>query len=349
MTKKELQKISLQYRTLASQMLKINSQEEMYCIQQFFDFINETSFLKSYIDECITEEYDFKSIFEEKGWRDILELPSNQKELISYGFQLIKYILDGPKQLIGLCMGYTSSNKFSDNIEAFMRKSIEPFVVAVRTYIELNFIDANDENANIDKTVKTVFLSYCQKDKDIADCIDEKMGKLLEGTATLSRDIRDVEYHESFKKFMQSIEKHDYVISIISDNYLKSRNCMYEMLEVVKDSKFSQRLLFIVLTNEDAKYYKIAPVQNIGADVYSVSGQAKYLKYWSQMDKELDSEIEEIGNSIYAINQIKEKKIIQKILLDLPDFLEFVRDNKGLSLAEHLEKGFTEMILFMEL
>ena len=330
-------------------MLKINSQEEIYCIQQFFDFINETSFLMSYIDECITEEYDFKSIFEEKGWRDILELPSNQKELISYGFQLIKYILDGPKQLIGICMDYTSSNKFSDNIEAFMRKSIEPFVVAVRTYIELNFIDADDENTNLDKTVKTVFLSYCQKDKDIADCIDEKIGHILEGKATLSRDIRDVEYHESFKKFMQSIENHDYVISIISDNYLKSRNCMYEMLEVVKDSKFSQRLLFIVLTNEDAKYYKVAPIQDIGADVYSVSGQAKYSKYWSQMDKELDSEIEEIGNSIYAINQIKEKKIIQKILLDLPDFLEFVRDNKGLSLTEHLENDFADMISFMEL
>ncbi|RJW74125.1 TIR domain-containing protein [Coprococcus sp. AF38-1] len=349
MTRKELQKISLQYRTLASQMLKINSQKEMYCIQQFFDFINETTFLMSYIEECITEEYDFKSIFEEKEWRCILDLPSNQKELISYGFQLIKYILDGPKQLIGLCVGYTSSNKFSDNIEAFMRKSIEPFVVAVRTYIELNFIDADDANANIDNTDKNVFLSYCQKDKDIADSIDEKIGMLIEGKATLSRDIRDVEYHESFKKFMQSIEKHDYVISIISDNYLKSRNCMYEMLEVVKDSNFSQRLLFIILTNEDAKYYKVVPIQDIGADVYSVSGQAKYLKFWSQVDKKLDSEIEEIGNSIYAINQIKEKKIIQKILLDLPDFLEFLRDNKGLSLTEHLEKGFADMISFMEL
>lgn len=349
MTRKELQKISLQYRTLASQMLKINSQKEMYCIQQFFDFINETTFLMSYIEECITEEYDFKSIFEEKEWRCILDLPSNQKELISYGFQLIKYILDGPKQLIGLCVGYTSSNKFSDNIEAFMRKSIEPFVVAVRTYIELNFIDADDANANIDNTDKNVFLSYCQKDKDIADSIDEKIGMLIEGKAILSRDIRDVEYHESFKKFMQSIEKHDYVISIISDNYLKSRNCMYEMLEVVKDSNFSQRLLFIILTNEDAKYYKVVPIQDIGADVYSVSGQAKYLKFWSQVDKKLDSEIEEIGNSIYAINQIKEKKIIQKILLDLPDFLEFLRDNKGLSLTEHLEKGFADMISFMEL
>lgn len=42
MNRKEIQKISLQYRTLSSQMLKMNSQEEMYCIQQFFDFISET-------------------------------------------------------------------------------------------------------------------------------------------------------------------------------------------------------------------------------------------------------------------------------------------------------------------
>ena len=72
------------------------------------------------------------------------------------------------------------------------------------------------------------------------------------------RDIRDVEYHESFKRFMQSIEKHDYVITIISDNYLKSRNCMFEMLEVVKDSYFSKSY-FIVLGDDDAKYYKNIP------------------------------------------------------------------------------------------
>lgn len=33
MTKKELRKISLQYRTLSSQMLKIDSQEEVNYIQ----------------------------------------------------------------------------------------------------------------------------------------------------------------------------------------------------------------------------------------------------------------------------------------------------------------------------
>lgn len=135
MNRKEIQKISLQYRTLSSQMLKMNSQEEMYCIQQFFDFISETEIIRNYINECKTQEYDFEQIFADKGWRNVLMLPAKQEELVSYGYQLLQYILDGPKSLIGLCMGYTGSNKFSDNIEAFVRKSIEPFVVAIRTYI----------------------------------------------------------------------------------------------------------------------------------------------------------------------------------------------------------------------
>lgn len=349
MTRKEMQKISLKYRTLSSQMLKMNSQEEMYCIQQFFDFITETKFIMDYICECRTKEYDFKQIFSDKGWRDVLVLPSKQEDLISYGYQLLQYILDGPKNLIGLCMGYTGSNKFSDNIEAFVRKSIEPFVVAIRTYIELGFIDCEEVTSETENKVRTIFLSYCQKDTDIADCLEKSMESHIQGKAKISRDIRDVEYHESFKRFMQSIENHDYVISIISDNYLKSRNCMFEMLEVVKDSKFSEKLLFIVLTDDDKKYYESTPVESIDADIYSVQGQAQYSKYWSSVDKELEVQIEEIGNPMYAIAQIKEKAIVQKILLDLPEFFGFIRDNKGLPLSEHIEKGFSDMISFMRL
>lgn len=99
MNRKEIQKISLQYRTLSSQMLKMNSQEEMYCIQQFFDFISETEIIRNYINECKTQEYDFEQIFADKGWRNVLMLPAKQEELVSYGYQLLQYILDGPKSL----------------------------------------------------------------------------------------------------------------------------------------------------------------------------------------------------------------------------------------------------------
>lgn len=76
-------------------------------------------------------------------------------------------------------MGYTGSNKFSDNIEAFVRKSIEPFVVAIRTYIELCFIDCEDVAENQENKVVTIFLSYCQKDMDIADCLEENIAPYI--------------------------------------------------------------------------------------------------------------------------------------------------------------------------
>ena len=59
MTKKELRKISLQYRTLSSQMLKIDSQEEINCVKIFFDYITKIPFIMAYISDCHKEDYDF--------------------------------------------------------------------------------------------------------------------------------------------------------------------------------------------------------------------------------------------------------------------------------------------------
>ncbi len=350
MNRKELQKISLKYRTLSAQLLKTNSQSEVYRIKQFFDFITNTPLLINYINSCKTKDYDFGKICQELEWGDVLNLPSDENELISYGYQLLDYILDGPKDLLSLSLGYSDSEKIKDNIEAFIRESVEPFVVALRTFIEMEFIDAEEQPDQSDeKSEKTIFLSYCQKDSDIANYLEEKLNPIIAGKAVISRDIRDVEYHESFRKFMNSIEKHDYVISLVSDRYLKSRNCMYEMLEVVKDSNFSDRLIFIVLTENDKIYYKNNQDLPIEANVYSSEGQALYSKYWNNEMKKLDKEIEEIGNPVYAISQLKEKRIITKIMLDLPDFLEFIRDNKGLSISDHEADGFTKMKKFMNL
>lgn len=349
MTKKELRKISLQYRTLSSQMLKIDSQEEVNYIQMFYDYITNTPVIFDYIQKCSTTKYDFKEIFARKEWNDILILPSSQEELIGYGYQLLQYVLDGPKQLFILGQGYTGSNKFKDAIAAFMRKSIEPFVVALRNFLELELIDCDESQIEKVSENKTIFLSYCQKDSDIADLIDEQLGEQIKGKATISRDIRDVEYHESFKRFMQSIEQHDYVITVISDSYFKSRNCMYEVLEVVKDSRFSDKLVFIVLRDEDCQYYKTPQANGIAANVYSTEGQTSYSIFWKHHEIELQKQIDDLGDPTYAITQIKEKKVIQKILLDLPEFIEFVRDSKGLSLTEHVAHNFSDIIKFMNL
>ena len=218
MTKKELRKISLQYRTLSSQMLKIDSQEEINYVKIFFDYITNTSFIMEYIFECHKEDYDFAEIYKSKSWNDMLTLPSSQEAIVDYGYQLLQYILDGPKQLHALAYGYSNSKKFKDMIAGFMRKAIEPFVTAVKSYLELSLIDCPETEPEVidESHEKVLFLSYCQKDSDIANLIEAGLEPYINGKVRISRDIRDVEYHESFKKFMQTIESHDFVIMIIS-------------------------------------------------------------------------------------------------------------------------------------
>lgn len=349
MTKKELRKISLQYRTLSSQMLKIDSQEEINCVKIFFDYITNTSFIMEYIFECHKEDYNFAEIYKSKSWNDMLILPGSQEAIVDYGYQLLQYILDGPKQLHALAYGYSSSKKFKDMIAGFMRKAIEPFVTAVKSYLELSLIDCPEtEPGVIDEShEKTLFLSYCQKDSDIANLIEGGLAPHINGKARISRDIRDVEYHESFKKFMQTIESHDFVIMIISDHYLKSRNCMFEVLEVIKDSQFQKKLAFIVLTDEDIQYYQEQNIPSIGAKVYSLEGQTEYSLYWAKVEKELQDQIEALGDPTRAIHQIKEKRIVQRILLDLPEFMEFIKDAKGLPLSEHIDSGFKNILKFL--
>lgn len=351
MTKKELRKISLQYRTSSSQMLRIDSQEELSYIKMFFDYITNTPFIFDYISACHKEDYNFSEIYKNKSWNEMLILPDTQEAIIDYGYQLLQYILDGPKQLHTLAFGYSSSRKFKDMIEAFMRKAVEPFVIAIKNHLELSLIDCqeSDDTTDSNSQEKTLFLSYCQKDSAIADLLENKLQANIEGKARISRDIRDVEYHESFKRFMQTIETHDFVIMIISDNYLKSRNCMFEVLEVIKDSQFQKKLAFIVLSDSDTQYYNDQTVGNIGADVYSSDGQTSYSLYWANAEKDLQAQIEALGDPTRALYQIKEKRIVQKILLDLPEFMEFIKDVRGIPLTEHINNNFQDILKFMGL
>lgn len=332
-------------------MLKIDSQEEINYVKIFFDYITNTSFIMEYIFECHKEDYDFAEIYKSKSWNDMLTLPSSQEAIVDYGYQLLQYILDGPKQLHALAYGYSNSKKFKDMIAGFMRKAIEPFVTAVKSYLELSLIDCPETEPEVinESHEKTLFLSYCQKDSDIANLIEVELEPHINGKVRISRDIRDVEYHESFKKFMQTIESHDFVIMIISDHYLKSRNCMFEVLEVIKDSKFQKKLAFIVLTDEDIQYYQEQNIPSIDAKVYSLEGQTEYSLYWEKVEKELQDQIEALGDPTRAIHQIKEKRIVQRILLDLPEFMEFIKDAKGLPLSEHIDSGFKDILKFLEI
>lgn len=149
----------------------------------------------------------------------------------------------------------------------------------------------------------TVFLSYCHKDKITADAIDYS---IREAGYDVKRDIRDVGPWKSFKDFMNSIREQDYCIIIISSDYLKSLNCMYEINELVKDD-FSNKIIPIVLFN----------------DIYGVEGRTAVLQYWEKRYKELEEQFRTVApeNTMDISSEMKKIKAIQN---SITDFLAYV-------------------------
>ena len=77
---------------------------------------------------------------------------------------------------------------------------------------------------------KTLFLSYSWNDATIADKIDEAFQPT---GVQVKRDIRGIKYKDSIKLYMSQIRDTDFVLLIISDSFIKSSNCMYEVLEIL--------------------------------------------------------------------------------------------------------------------
>ena len=200
----------------------------------------------------------------------------------------------------------------------------------------------------IEKTFITIFLSYCQKDKGIANIVEEKL-KENEKRLEIFRDIREVEYRDKFSEFMQTISDKDFVLSIVSDRYLKSRNCMYEMSELMRDSKYASKLLFIIISDSDKKYYLSEDLpddekQGVGAHIYDIGQQTEYIMYWKEKEKEMNNAIEKINDPVISRNQINELEVIKIIELKIRDLMSELFDRKGISFEEMVNTNFIDII-----
>lgn len=152
-----------------------------------------------------------------------------------------------------------------------------------------------------------IFLSYSWADDELANSIDEIF---MHNGITLVRDRRELRYKSSIKEFMKQIRKEDFALILISDNYLKSASCMYEVAEFIKDESYKERILPIV--KNDAKIFKAID-------------RNQYLLYWQEQYKKLKIESEDL-DELNKVDTIKELLRYEKIQRDLPDFLSDISD-----------------------
>lgn len=190
-----------------------------------------------------------------------------------------------------------------------------------------------------------LFLSYCSKDECIAKIVDNAIQGYLGNLIYISKFTRNVAYKDSFKNFMDSIGKHDFVLSIVSDSYLKSTACMYEVGEILKNVDYANKLLFIVLNDNDRVYYPATYTGNIKANIYNAMGRVEYIYYWQNQYNELKHKMDLIEDYEAKKELITDLSIIKKIMdFDIAPFMSYLSDANGKTFSGLKNSGFKEII-----
>lgn len=172
--------------------------------------------------------------------------------------------------------------------------------------IMMDSIRYSDLLTDKDGNQLTVFLSYCWHDKKAADTIDEH---LSERGVLIKRDLRDIGYWKSIRQFMKSIRDQDFAILIISDCYLKSINCMYEVQEIMKEKEYSERIFPVVLESK----------------IYDTLQRIEYIKYWESKYDEMKKKLSDIS-PIFSVEFLEDIRKVRSVLASIGEFMALIAD-----------------------
>lgn len=157
---------------------------------------------------------------------------------------------------------------------------------------------------------KTIFLSYNRHDEETADRID----KHLSGRPglTVKRDVRDIGPWKSIREFMEGIRQQDYAVLIVSDSYLRSKNCMFEVTEMMKEREYADRIFPAVVEK----------------GIYDPLVRAEYISFWQQECDRLEAAVKGLDPA-KAVELAADLKRYKNIASSVGEFLSIVADRNN--------------------
>ena len=172
-----------------------------------------------------------------------------------------------------------------------------------------------------------VFVSYAWNDESRA-IVDRLQQALEEQGIRLLRDRGEVRYKDSIREFMRRIGQGKGVVVVISEKYLKSENCMFELVEVAKAQALRERIFPIVLAD---------------ANIYKATGRAEYVRHWEVETRKLDKALKKVrGDNLTKLHETLD--IYAEIRRLFDGIADTLRDMNALTPGQHEGSGFAELI-----
>ncbi|WGQ13787.1 TIR domain-containing protein [Sphingobacterium faecium] len=179
--------------------------------------------------------------------------------------------------------------------------------IDAKAFIEKGGFSGIQRNISAQSDQKKIFLSYNWNLKEAAQKLYDFLK--LKGYA-VDMDDHNLIYKDKISTFMESIRSSDFSILLISDEYLKSENCMTEVLHLLKDRDFQKKLL---------------PVRDTNLKIFSTVERIKYIEYWKLQVQEREALLNNVDLTS-AIEELRKLKTAKHIHQNIGDFLAEIAD-----------------------
>jgi hypothetical protein len=187
-----------------------------------------------------------------------------------------------------------------------------------------SIIDQSDTNMS-----KNIFISYQWNHKSSAIKLYDFLK--FNGFAP-TMDDHELSYKDKISIFMESIRASDYAVLIISDEYLKSENCMTEVLHVLDDRNSNDKILPI--RHEDVKIFK--PIDRM-----------KYVEFWKEQVEDREKMLAGIDPTS-AIAEFTKLKKAKRIYQDIGDFLANIADMLTSTIEEQEKTSYKSIVNYIQ-
>ncbi|MBV1849966.1 TIR domain-containing protein [Catellatospora tritici] len=174
---------------------------------------------------------------------------------------------------------------------------------------------------------RDVFVSYAWNDES-KTVVAELNQAFAEQGVRMIQDTKDLAFRGDIRAFMRAIGQGQAVVLVISDKYLRSENCMFELLEVEQHGDLRDRIFPVVL--DSARIYK--PLDRI-----------EYVRFWEEQIATLDTALKTV--SAANLDGFREEiDLYTAIRAALPRLGDVLKNLNALTPALHRDSGYAQVV-----
>lgn len=176
-----------------------------------------------------------------------------------------------------------------------------------------------------------IYFSYAWKNEK-ETIIDKLYNSLKKDGFNVIRDKANLEYRGLISGFMKDIGKANIIIVSISDKYLRSRFCMFELYEIYRNCGM----------NKEAFAKKVFPIREEDINLSDAAVIDEYADYWKAEELEHEAIVKDKSQATTS-EQFAQYDAVQRIARELGNLLNFLSDINSLNIELLSNNDFAEL------